>query len=1765
MLTREKAKDPLSQLLDSQWQAHQLADVAALPPTLREIAYGLLDRDKEGQPYKRFAPYGIHPYQPHPNVTNYNLWQDQIYEAFFGLSDSERAQVLAALYPGFSVELDLALKLTDELPYTAGYMRRAFRVKDYPLIQKQNRRRFLSGVLYSLNPCRDKDILFLAEWANHLNHYSANHLGQLFAATLNAGSERGQALFDLLLTTARGEHPTAAMGRHVTTALLAANRPDGWEFIEKMLLAAQREEGLRQVILETVDTAHPEAFRRMLRLILTHDLTRFSATVRAADVWFGFGWDYENIKEVRQCIEEVVNLLENPAERDALLTATDDESGTKIDDNFGAHRMYLALWVTAYEDVLEAIRRASELSQQNDLESRFVAAYFLSQVELEEAYPPLADLLGDPDLRVVGCALNGLSPIINILSDTDLFERLEALLKRVNGNVLVDPTSVMPLVWQWSTPVLNRATIVHHLMNALGSRPVERILPYFDELPSWHKVEVARRVLVGRAWDETAWQVVESLLTERTAYIIRQTLQLLSKEVKLTQPDVERLEAHLTRKSSEIRKGICDLILAQPDDFVLGSLERLLSVKNINQRLSGLTVLREMHLKGRALAQVHSLAQNYRTAHPKLNAEETDYLNSILKSAEEAQTLTLENAFGLINPAELSPVVPPRRVIFRLDTPAARACLLALDNLVASHAQTPVNVTNWRGTEETLLGNLTNYGFPYPDARLEREAARAKWLLRDEWLSWKQNRSERLRDEDGLELVRALMLLDALPATLEQLNAANSQPLPEAADATEAEPPARSDKEIGEALLAELGDDTSYFHVTSVIGELLPELQNYGYEQLQAFLEAKEVRKVSIRRDLKRADIVRAILTWFLWDEPVSGVVEMLLDGFELSLARVAPDVLKRVSRDGELVWRNGSQLTAYEGLARNYFNWHTAQWQNEQRVRLWQLLNWYDRPFEGAPRHYPSVRYLLEAHRAGGATTADIYNHFCRQARVDKSHRYVYYNRAGLSEWSNLTSRRPPALFGEFKVLAKVVGDLRKRVVELELERSLFAAETSDMALAVRWSGGITTFVGILTALEKYKEDLRRGYAHHDTHNRAEVLTRLLHVSHPDLAGGDNAEEFTRQVRAAGIGPKRLVEAAVYAPQWASYIERTLERPGFAEAVWWLHAHTKDHSWQVEQQIRESWQAAIGERTPLSASDLLDGAVDLAWFNRFYTELGATHWQEVYAVAKYTTGGIGHARAKLFADCLLDKTGQDEIVNRIVTKRNQDALRGLGLLPLSADNPTAKAEVLDRYRIIQEFKRGSREFGAQRRTSEALAARIALENLARTAGYPDPLRLEWAMELELVADLRDGQMVSITEGDVRVSLAIDAEGEPQLTFVRFQPGKSGEAKSVEKVLKALPAQLKKQPSIAAVIERKSELLKSLNRMRTAMEEAMVRGDEFEASELVTLLGHPLLAPVLQKLLFIEAEVDVNLSSNLSQSKLLGYPVVTSDGLVLRDYAGNIQIIAPQVRLRIAHPYDLLANGNWTEWQRECFVAERVQPFKQIFRELYILSDTEKARADGTTSARYSGQQLQPNKAKALLGARNWLTDYYGGDAHRTYHRESLCARLEFEFGGFTPLDVEGLTVGNVYFTRRGDWRPLPLSEVPPRIFSETMRDLDLVVSVAHAGGVDPEASQSTVEMRAALVSETCVLLGLSNVKLKSAHAIIEGELATYSVHLGSAVVHRQPGQALCIVGVQSPQRGRLFLPFADNDPRTAEVVSKVLLLAKDKLIKDPTILEQLL
>ena len=571
-----------------------------------------------------------------------------------------------------------------------------------------------------------------------------------------------------------------------------------------------------------------------------------------------------------------------------------------------------------------------------------------------------------------------------------------------------------------------------------------------------------------------------------------------------------------------------------------------------------------------------------------------------------------------------------------------------------------------------------------------------------------------------------------------------------------------------------------------------------------------------------------------------------------------------------------------------------------------------------------------------------------------------------------------------------------------------------------------------------------------------------------------------------------------------------------------------------VDTDLAETRAAQISERTPLQKDDLQDGAVDVAWFWRAYRTLGPERWALVYAKAKYATSGAGHTRAKLFADAMLGELDEHALITRVATKRHQDSVRALGLLPVEP-GPEGAKQVQARYTTIREFVHGSRKFGSQRQASEKRAASIAMQNLARTAGYADPLRLEWAMEAASLSDLAAGPVMVATD-DVVVSLSIDGCGDPRIAIQRG-----------EKTLKAVPAKLRKLPEIKGLKERKKEITHQAARMRVSLEEAMCRLDTFQASDLRELVRHPVLRPMLSDLVFA------------SDEERLGYPADDVKNLISHD--GTQAPLTDGERLHLAHPIDLLESGEWHLWQSECFMQGRKQPFKQVFRELYLLTDTE--RASGNRSLRYAGHQVQSRQALALLGKRGWIANQEEG-LRRTFHEERITAWIEVMGLTFTPADVEDLTIESVCFTPRGEWKLMDMSNIPPRLFSEVMRDLDLVVSVAHRGGVDPETSASTIEMRTALIRETLDMLDIHNVTLKNSHALIEGKLGSYSVHLGSAIVHRQPGGAVCVVPVHSQHRGRIFLPFVDDDPRTAEVLSKVLLLVRDDKISDPTILEQL-
>jgi hypothetical protein len=86
--------------------------------------------------------------------------------------------------------------------------------------------------------------------------------------------------------------------------------------------------------------------------------------------------------------------------------------------------------------------------------------------------------------------------------------------------------------------------------------------------------------------------------------------------------------------------------------------------------------------------------------------------------------------------------------------------------------------------------------------------------------------------------------------------------------------------------------------------------------------------------------------------------------------------------------------------------------------------------------------------------------------------------------------------------------------------------------------------------------------------------------------------------------------------------------------------------------------------------------------------------------------------------------------------------------------------------------------------------------------------------------------------------------------------------------------------------------------------------------------------------------------------------------------------------------------------------------------------------------------------------------------------------------------------------------------------------------------------------------------------RLDDRFLVVQGDLRTYRIHLGSGNIQMEPNsQYLCIVprrGTDLPgEPGHLYLPF-DGDAMLSVILSKAFLLANDRAIKDPTITRQI-
>lgn len=1542
--------------------------------------------------------------------------------------------------------------------YSSGLERRSFRTKAYDVMYLSSAVSKLGAMIHLVA----NDFSYDKYFSQKDTTFAYNPvIPDLFALELDEGNE---AVANRIYEIIYGDNNTGLVTREILKGLLMSHNSKAHKWVGDLLLAAKLQEGLRQTIVECMDEGSREGFLYILKIILDNDLTRFSSAVRALDVWTGLFISAQKPAVIKKCLETGYRCLTESSYVEECLESSD------------AMLIFMGLWSVAFDEVMSTESKMKTLLYSNEKYKRMVALCFLKQTQFPRLQHRLAvPLMDDTDYEVKCWVLDNLysdadrasirpecrgtlvkyKRMEGIPSSEELFYKLKDMLDNMPKKEMVFKESVFP--W-WQAMVTYDEIIVKMLLtfadDASDSR-VDLMLDYRSKMDAATRGEFVYAFLSTPKTDKQKTAIIE-FMGDKSSYVRSAAVKIVQK-LNLSQEDYKIIEGLLQYKSGDLRKNAISILLTQPPDALLESVNRLLDDKAENKILAALDIISivESDPKFGSISQV---CRNIAALHSD-TSQKTRVLAEKITNRDGIKFSAAEG-FGLFNPkieTSVPVIVYPKgfssKDILSSSVGEIRAILLGLSSLIDKHKDFEYEVEDWNGTfKKVVLGG--EYNIRAVGTRTGRDSA---FTIDDYPLPevWREAAKE--HKLTAQKLIEILFYYNVNQHSYY------------------------------------LGNQEWY---DALISELFPKVR-------------KEFDNAI--KNLSFAPHIYTILSALLKEYPKSEVFSIC---HRMSCYIYCKTPIRRYTEEYQKREGAGYYYGSYKSCLVDAKE--ISFWYQEMRASVYDDQSFKESfnvryAFYKASGYKSRASLLLEdfekAFTLGMVDENELYAELC--GRPLSAENLQSLTNAELRSHKSISSCR------KLNEVCKRVVD---RIVSIELQRGDMTTEVSHLASKIYKCSGTRFFVDILVGAEK--DTYVRGYNFvGDDSTKKQIFSHLLKCCYP--SDGEDENTLRELLKNRKVTEKQLIDAAMYSPQWLDIVERYLNWPGLKSVCWYFHAH-------VNETFSRDKEAIVARFSPVSPQDFKNGAFDIHWFTEAYSTLGEKRFKIVYDSAKYIAGGGLHKRAQLFADAALGRIDIKRAEKAISEKRNKDYVLCYGLIPLDTD----KNNTLHRYELLHGFLKESRKFGAQRRESEAKAVSISLENLARNAGFSDVARFTWYMETEKIRSIEQ-YLKPVSIGDIDMHITIDELGRASIAAI-----KDG------KLLRDIPSALRNNEYVKEIKSVQKSLKDQYARARVILEKAMESGDEFTTDELQNLSKNPVVFPLIQNLVF-------------KNEHYLGF---FKDNALVNTQNRRFDI-QPQDKCIIAHPVHLYESGEWAAFQRDIYDRRIVQPFKQVFRELYRPNADElEAR---TLSRRYDGHQIQPKKAAALLKSRGWTVGYNEG-FQKVYYKENVIAQIYAMADWFSPADVEAPTLEGIEFLDRKTGKAVPFTDVPGVIFSEIMRDVDLVVGVAHVGGVDPEASLSTMEMRTVIIAEMLRLLKLTNVELKGAHAFIKGSLGQYTVHLGSGVTHKMARGAVNILPVHSQHRGRIFLPFVDDDPKTAEIISKIVYLAEDSKIKDPTVLVQL-
>lgn len=1646
-----------------------------------------------------------------------------------------------------------------EYPYMNSYYRRPFRSKDnFAYISwfiSEMRKFFVISDFDFIVDAPIEDVLnrnlpedVLAYLDRPL--YGFSHCGynqwQIAYALDNNNKKAEESIYRILTD----ENYSARMTADLVRGIACSHRQDFHDLLAKLLLAAKLQEGLRQTICENADMGTKECFMTILKTVDENDLLRYSSVRRAVGVWLGLMSPDE--RDVSRISDKSVRLM--------LDCLTNESLRRQYLESEDSMEIYISLWSYAFDDVDFAVHEISEIIDCGSTHQILVAGYFAYNIELQEKTEPLAkktvsfyrnelDILAvwlslfmHNYIRYVSYSMRKKKKLSYTVwfDDENEVREYYTLLKNIKESFSGKEKIFSPCVFPWFTAKLSKESLGQRLCviaHILGDNDIiDEVCGYIGEfsesrdlffsfLLSSPKTQVQRNYLLAAIADKQS-------LVRNTAHSKALTLELSATEYMA-------LEANYKYKDSEIRRFTAEHLLRQDDEHLAESISRLLESKEESFRLGGIDLLHQLKNSGTRSFICDSFIGKLSemSVSEKLSSKESVMLKALLPEAEilkkeRVQLFSKDDKYipDVFDEKYISLCIETYKEYFPdsklpeqlssngkngsvwdkiksvfSENETCKSYMTAVEDLVSLSRfidEHKMDSFVQRDGETELLGNLNrNFGGVY----FRRHSEKA--LFEDLWHEWvKTNGITNQR------IVRAAILCHAYK---------------------ENSPYIKKCKETVKTVFGngfEKAYDLPYFIiVSSVFDYLVSRVPQDERVRLASAFIYWFIRKVpdemimiyaptgeNLPAEVEKAHLLYHDQLDYIYRWLDCGNNENLKNTFPLAVASAERCITEfaKIPKIGEFRTEYGIPYIGKEDLRVLVYPFNEYSYKNKPFVVGHE--EYLFAAYRGIISEAQLYEFLFDTEniRASMKIISSVASYYYEKGKqVTRRNRYSMFSSS--EEFEKLFGKKDSLTEDDEKLIEFIVHlyeTMIPIIVSSELSRGEEPTEYTVGVSGINRLYGAEYFVDILYALGNDALD-RRSFVW-SMKDRKTALSYLLSVSIP--SDKDSMETLRKALSGKNISEKRLVEAAFYSPEWIHLVGKYLGIGSFESVCYYFMAH-------INENFDDKRKAIIAKYTPLSVDELNEGAFDKNWFNLAYGSVNKKTFDMIYDAAKYITSGIKHSRARKYADAVLGKMNVEETEQKISDKRNKDLLMAYALIPLKDDD-----DLVSRYLYIRKFQKESKNFGSQRAASEAKAVESAFQNLAINAGFFDTIRLALRMETKIIDDSRELLNEQLID-NVSFKIVFNESGKPD--FVYSKDGKK---------LTGIPAALKKNETVVAMGNLKKLLTEQYRRTRVMLENSMEDGSVFTFGELSALASHPVVFPMLERLVFISGDS-------------VGF--FTESGL--KTSSGDILPLSESSEVHIAHPFELYKSGCWRDYQKYLYDNKEVQPFRQVFRELYVKTAEE---SETCYSYRYAGNQVQPSKTVATLKTRHWVADMESG-LQKVYYKENIVAHIYVLADWFSPSDIESPTIEYVCFFDRHTWELLKISDIPDVVFSEVMRDVDLAVSVAHAGGVDPETSHSTMEMRGAILSFVLPMFRIDNVKIEGHHAIINGKLADYTVHLGSGVVHQIGGAMIPVLPVHSQHRGKIFLPFVDDDPKTAEVISKVLLFAEDSKIKDPMIL----